>query len=84
MKVAAAADPDRARAPTAASAAPAFPVARAFNAVHGYTTADLLKDRRFKVCDSAKIIIMARVHSMPCLLAQETRPPQAAVPWHRE
>ncbi len=49
MKVAAAADPTRAQAPTAASAAPAAPVTRAFKPVHGYTTADILGDKRFKV-----------------------------------
>ncbi|BDA41312.1 hypothetical protein COCOBI_02-0920 [Coccomyxa sp. Obi] len=54
VKVEVAANPARARAPTAASAAPATPVPRAFKAVHGYTTADILKDKRFKVLEALR------------------------------
>lgn len=43
------ADPDRARAPTVASAAQDAEPAAAFAPVHGYTTETLLKDKRFKV-----------------------------------
>lgn len=50
VKVEAAADTNRARAPTAASAAQAdAPPAPAFRPVHGYTTDDILKDKRFRV-----------------------------------
>lgn len=49
VKVEAAADANRARAPTAASAAPAEEPATVFRPVHGYTTDDILKDKRFRV-----------------------------------
>ncbi|CAL8461963.1 g1494 [Coccomyxa elongata] len=69
VKVAVAADPARVQAPTAASAAPAAPVMRAFKPVHGYTTADILRDKRFKVR-----VAKGWHESMPCW-EQEMWPP---------
>ncbi|KAL3132532.1 hypothetical protein ABBQ32_009074 [Trebouxia sp. C0010 RCD-2024] len=48
------ADPDRARAPTVASAAQDAEPAAAFAPVHGYTTETLLKDKRFKVLEALR------------------------------
>ena len=45
----AAADHERLRAPTASSAAEAQRPAGAFKPLHGYSTADVLRDQRFRV-----------------------------------
>ena len=49
MRVEAAADHERLRAPTASSAAEAQRPAGAFKPLHGYSTADVLRDQRFRV-----------------------------------
>lgn len=50
VRVEVAADAERVRAPTAASAAAADDApAAAFKPVHGYTTDEILRDKRFRV-----------------------------------
>lgn len=49
VRVEAAADPQRLLAPTASSAADAEQLPAAFKPLHGFTTADILRDQRFRV-----------------------------------